>query len=342
MAQFRDKDRDAIVLRYFQNKSLRDVGAALGLDEYAAQKRVGRAVEKLRGVFYKRGVTSSSAGITGLISGNSVHAAPVALAKVATAAAMAKGAALAGSGLLATSGILKFMGLSKSKVVFAAILVMGIVLLGVGALAWKLVAIDNREALIRTQLHENRLPPEWKKRLEIQYENLREEEKHEPARDALSLLFPSLFPSKTTLYEKFSLELTPFPTVGFKGNQAMVIYNGMSYELADINGVPVPKILDFCHRQYGPLWDIRFSDDLVDVLTDMQHPPNAAHTTGVTLRTEIGAEGPYLRVVNTNHTVDVSLRDPRTGQTMTVADVPVTKENRRDVFETLHPDTNQP
>jgi DNA-directed RNA polymerase specialized sigma24 family protein len=81
MAQLRDQDRDALVLRYFQNKSLRDVGAALGLDEYAAQKRVGRALEKLRVRFARRGLAIQPRSPFGAISANSVQAAPALLAK---------------------------------------------------------------------------------------------------------------------------------------------------------------------------------------------------------------------------------------------------------------------
>src|SRR6266853_1282603 len=52
-----ETDRSAIVLRYFENKSLREVGATLGTSDDAAQKRVSRAVERLREFFAKRGVT---------------------------------------------------------------------------------------------------------------------------------------------------------------------------------------------------------------------------------------------------------------------------------------------
>ena len=51
-----DKDRSAIAMRFFQDKSLREVGDAMGVSEEAAQKRVTRAIEKLRGVFFRRGV----------------------------------------------------------------------------------------------------------------------------------------------------------------------------------------------------------------------------------------------------------------------------------------------
>jgi RNA polymerase sigma factor (sigma-70 family) len=46
MARLGVRDRDALVLRYFQNKSLSEVGAAMGLEERTAQKRVLRAIEK--------------------------------------------------------------------------------------------------------------------------------------------------------------------------------------------------------------------------------------------------------------------------------------------------------
>jgi RNA polymerase sigma factor (sigma-70 family) len=51
-----ETDRAAILLRYFENKSLREVGQSLGTSDDAAQKRVSRAIERLREFFSKRGV----------------------------------------------------------------------------------------------------------------------------------------------------------------------------------------------------------------------------------------------------------------------------------------------
>jgi RNA polymerase sigma factor (sigma-70 family) len=87
MAGLNETDRHAVVLRFFDGKSLREVGAALGANEEAAKKRVSRALEKLRSFFAKRGVSSTTAIIAGAISANSVQAAPVALAKSVTAVA---------------------------------------------------------------------------------------------------------------------------------------------------------------------------------------------------------------------------------------------------------------
>src|SRR5580698_4782049 len=81
MTHLSGKDHDAIVLRYFQKQNLTQVGAALGVNEYAAQKRVSRALEKLRKFFIKRGVSSTAAVIAGSISANSVHTAPAGLIK---------------------------------------------------------------------------------------------------------------------------------------------------------------------------------------------------------------------------------------------------------------------
>ena len=115
MAQLRDQDRDALVLRYFENKSLREVGDALGLQERTAQKRVARGLEKLHAFFARRGIASTTAIIAGAVSANSVQAAPVALAKSITAVAVTKGATVSGTTLTLIKGALKLMAWTKAK-----------------------------------------------------------------------------------------------------------------------------------------------------------------------------------------------------------------------------------
>jgi len=84
-----DTDRTAVLLRYFENKSFREVGATLGTSENAAQKRLSRAVERLREFFAKRGVTIGASGLVIVISANAVQAAPVGLAvTISTTAAL--------------------------------------------------------------------------------------------------------------------------------------------------------------------------------------------------------------------------------------------------------------
>ena len=115
MAGLNETDRHAVVLRFFDGKSLREVGTALGANEEAAKKRVNRALEKLRTFFARRGVSSTTAIIAGAISANSVQAAPVALAKSVTAVAIAKGATASGSTLTLIKGALIIMAWTKAK-----------------------------------------------------------------------------------------------------------------------------------------------------------------------------------------------------------------------------------
>lgn len=84
-----DTDRAAILLRYFENKTLREVGHALGTSDDAAQKRVSRAVERLREFFAKRGVTVGASGLVAVVSSNAVQAAPVGLAVTISTGALA-------------------------------------------------------------------------------------------------------------------------------------------------------------------------------------------------------------------------------------------------------------
>ena len=98
MAALDATDRAAVLLRYFENKSLREVGQQLGVSDDAAQKRVSRAVERLREFFAQRGVCVGATGMAVLISTNAVQSAPAGLAVAISAAAT-----LAGAGLVTTA-----------------------------------------------------------------------------------------------------------------------------------------------------------------------------------------------------------------------------------------------
>ena len=119
IARLDEKDRHAIVLRFFQNKSLSEIGSALGASEDGARMRVNRALEKLRRFFGKRGIASTTAIIAGAISANSVQAAPAALAKSVAAAAVAKGATASISTVTLIKGALKIMAWTKAKTAVA-------------------------------------------------------------------------------------------------------------------------------------------------------------------------------------------------------------------------------
>lgn len=80
MESLEEQDRDAILLRYFDNKSLREVGALLGVSDDAAQKRVSRAVERLREYFFSRGRTITASTLVMLLATNAAQAVPAGIA----------------------------------------------------------------------------------------------------------------------------------------------------------------------------------------------------------------------------------------------------------------------
>ncbi|HLX72717.1 MAG TPA: sigma-70 family RNA polymerase sigma factor [Verrucomicrobiae bacterium] len=84
-----ETDRTAILLRYFENKSLREVGETLGSSEDAAQKRVSRALDRLREYFVKNKIAVPAAGLAVVISANAIQAVPVGLSSTIAAASLA-------------------------------------------------------------------------------------------------------------------------------------------------------------------------------------------------------------------------------------------------------------
>ncbi len=120
MTHLRAKDRDALVLRYFENRSLHEVAGSLGVAERAAQKRVSRGLQKLRVFFARRGIALTTTVLASALSVHSVQAAPATLAPAVTAVALAKGAAAGGSTLTLSKGVLKLMAWTKAKMAVVA------------------------------------------------------------------------------------------------------------------------------------------------------------------------------------------------------------------------------
>ncbi len=115
-------DRAAVLLRYFENKSLREVGATLGTTDDAARRRVSRAVESLREFFAKRGVTLGASGLVVVISANAVQAAPVGLAVTISTAAAIAGTTIATSTATITALNLAIMSKLKISAISALVL----------------------------------------------------------------------------------------------------------------------------------------------------------------------------------------------------------------------------
>ncbi len=119
MAGLGEKDRNAIVLRFFDGQHLKEVAAGLGTSEEAAKMRVSRAVEKLRRFFTQRGIVLSATVIAGAVSAHSVQAAPIGLATTVTVAAV-NGATVTASTLTLVKGALNIMAWTKAKTAVVA------------------------------------------------------------------------------------------------------------------------------------------------------------------------------------------------------------------------------
>jgi RNA polymerase sigma factor (sigma-70 family) len=122
LGELSEPDRDAVLLRYFKNHDLRTVGATLGISDDAAQKRVSRAVERLREFFVKRGVTTGASSLIAVISANGIHAAPLGLAATLSTAALAGAAAIATQSTVTT---INWINLKSIAAVVAATLAAG-------------------------------------------------------------------------------------------------------------------------------------------------------------------------------------------------------------------------
>ena len=118
MHELKEADREAILLRYFENRQFAEIGGKLGLNENTARMRVERALEKLRAVFLRRGIATTTA-LASVISTNAVQIAPAGLAATLTSTSLAA----AGTGTTLT--FLKLMTLTQLKLGISALVVAG-------------------------------------------------------------------------------------------------------------------------------------------------------------------------------------------------------------------------
>jgi len=124
----RGADREAVVLRFLEGRSFAEVAAATDSTEAATKMRVARALEKLRGVFARKGVVLTAALLASALSSNAATAAPAGIAS----AVLAKSATTTAPGLATLLKELLFMKKIKIAVVAAgALLLTGSVLIPV-------------------------------------------------------------------------------------------------------------------------------------------------------------------------------------------------------------------
>ncbi|HSY42472.1 MAG TPA: sigma-70 family RNA polymerase sigma factor [Candidatus Acidoferrum sp.] len=112
-------DRDALLLRFFEQQSFAQIGANLGGSEDAARKRITRALEKLRTILQRHGVATTAAALSTVMSANAIQTVPAGLAAALTNTSLATAA----TGTTFT--LLKIMTATQIKLGLGALVVAG-------------------------------------------------------------------------------------------------------------------------------------------------------------------------------------------------------------------------
>ncbi|MBI4622724.1 MAG: sigma-70 family RNA polymerase sigma factor [Verrucomicrobia bacterium] len=118
LGELREPDREAVLLRFFANLPFAEVGAKLNLSENTARMRVERALDKLRVLLARRGITSTTAALSTALANQAMAAAPASLAATVTGAALSGAAA----GAVATTGFI----MSTTNLITAVVAVVAI------------------------------------------------------------------------------------------------------------------------------------------------------------------------------------------------------------------------
>lgn len=124
MAALDDEDRDAVALRFLEEKPFAEIGRRLAISEEAARKRVSRALEKLHEGLAQRGITSTTAALAVALGNQAAAAIPAGLATSVAAVAVAGAGTWAGAAMTFMST--KLFGMSAAAVAVTAIGMAGV------------------------------------------------------------------------------------------------------------------------------------------------------------------------------------------------------------------------
>ncbi|MEO7715789.1 MAG: sigma-70 family RNA polymerase sigma factor [Capsulimonas sp.] len=138
LAALKDRDRNAILLRFFEERTLAETGAILGISEAGVRKRVDRSLEKIRLHLQRREIAVSVSALSLLLAAHAAKAIPdrcTTAIQALSASVAADGAALANvSPHIAqiTQGAIRSMKIASFKT--AAVIGAASLTLGGGAL----------------------------------------------------------------------------------------------------------------------------------------------------------------------------------------------------------------
>ena len=111
-----ERDRAAVLLRFFENRSYSELGAALSLNEDAARLRVNRALEKLRSTLARRGLVSTASALGLALAQPALAGVPACLATHVTVTSLAAASATSAAFVGAATGLGGLAGTAKIAV----------------------------------------------------------------------------------------------------------------------------------------------------------------------------------------------------------------------------------
>jgi len=111
------RDREAVLMRFYREAGHREIGEALGVSEDAAQKRVSRALARMKKCLARKGVALPVTGLAAALTTSAASAAPAGLAKLVgtTALAVAGGTQTTAGVMALAEGVTRMMLIAKMK-----------------------------------------------------------------------------------------------------------------------------------------------------------------------------------------------------------------------------------
>ena len=122
--QLRDADREAVLARFFENKSFRQIAAADGCSEATCRMRVHRSLDKLKGWMARRGVTLSAAAIGSALAAEWTQAAPAAAIETLSGNALTAAPAI-GTGTILSNSIMTMNAVKAASLAAATVVLIG-------------------------------------------------------------------------------------------------------------------------------------------------------------------------------------------------------------------------
>ena len=134
LAALKASEREAVLLRFFEELNFREIGSVLDVSEDTAQKRVSRALDKMRTQFARRDLTLTVTALAGLLEAEGSRTEPVPPPGSGPPSSSAGGMTANTLPQQIAQGVLQAMWITKAGLT-AGVLCLGLAAVGAGVAA---------------------------------------------------------------------------------------------------------------------------------------------------------------------------------------------------------------